>query len=258
MSLIQRVLKDFLAPYRRNKSRTVRYAFPMLFVVAAFLGASVVDSTSQSYIHIESSESSVKAGEVFSIGIYVSAHVPVNAVDIALSFPDTQVEVMGIDVGESVITLWTVDPYVEDNTVVLRGGTFRKGFKGDHLIATVNAKANTSGLATFEVSDVLLLAGDGSGSEVSVTSSGQESTHLYVANEDGTFATTVSSEGSGVEGTVTIRIVTDIDGDGSVSLGDVSRFMAAWSSKAEVFDFSGDGKMTFRDFAIILADVFFK
>ena len=257
MTLIQKVLTSLFAPYRPNKSRTVRFAFPLLFTVAALLGASVIDSSSQTYIHIESSASSVREGEIFEINVYVSAHVPVNAVDIALAFPDTQVEVIGIDTGESVITLWTEQPYVKDNAVVLRGGTFRKGFKGDHLIATINAKANTSGLATFEVADSMLLAGDGSGSEVTVSENGEESTQLYVANADGTFTTTNES-GAGLEGAVTIRIITDIDGDGEVSLGDLSRFMTAWASRTEVFDFSGDGRMTFKDFGIILADAFFK
>lgn len=253
----KKIINFFFAPYMSVGSRTVRYAFPMMFVAVTLLGAAVINSNTQSFIRIESSESSVKAGDLFSIDVYVSAHVPVNAVDIALDFPKTQIEITGIDVGQSVITLWTEDPYVDGNSVVLRGGTFRRGFKGEHLIATINAKAKTSGLALFEASDVVLLAGDGTGSEVAVSSSGQESAQLYVANEDGTFVT--SSEGnSGVEATVTVRIVTDIDGDGSVSLGDLSRFMAAWASKAEVFDFTGDGRMTFRDFAIILSDAFFK
>jgi hypothetical protein len=78
-----------------------------------------------------------------------------------------------------------------------------------------------------------------------------------VANEDGSFTTSTKND-AGIVGTVTVRIVTDIDGDGSVSLADLSRFMTAWASKTEVYDFSGDGRMTFRDFAIILADSFFK
>jgi len=257
MILIQRVYNWITAPYRHNKSRTVRYAFPLLFATAAFLGASVIDSETQSYITIESSESSVRAEELFTIDVYVSAHVPVNAVDINLTFPEAQIEILGIDTGESVITLWTEQPYVENNSVILRGGTFRKGFQGEHLIATINARANASGLATFEVSDVVLLAGDGSGSSVPVTENENELAKLYVANSDGTF-TTRAQNGSGIEATVTVRIVTDIDGDGKVTLADISRFMAAWNSKNEVYDFSGDGRMTFKDFAIILADSFLR
>jgi len=257
MNILRHALKVLLAPYRPNKSRTVRFAFPMLFIFAALMGASIIDSETQSFIHINSSQSSVRSGESFEIDVYVSAHIPVNAVDIMLAFPRSQVEIMGIDTGESVITLWTEEPFVKNNEVVLRGGTFRKGFKGDHLIATINAKAKTSGLAVFEISDSLLLAGDGSGSKVTTSNSGQESAQLYIANEDGTFLSTDDGN-AGLSGEVSIRIVTDIDGDGKVTLGDLSRFMTAWSSKAEVFDFSGDGRMTFKDFGIILADAFFK
>ncbi len=255
MNLVQKVIQSIIAPYRPNKSRTVRFAFPLFFGIAALLGAAVIDSETQSFIHIESSKNSVREGENFQIAVYASAHLPVNAVDIALDFPADQIEVTGIDVGESVITLWTVEPFIEDNTVVLRGGTFRKGFLGDHLIATVNAQAKTSGLATFEISDVMFLAGDGSGTEVSVSDSGEESAQLYIANKDGSF-TVQSNDGSGIEASIIIRIVTDIDGDGEVSLADISRFMGAWTSKTQVYDFNGDGRMTFRDFAIILADSF--
>jgi len=254
MNLIKKVWYFFSAPYQRNKSRTVRFAFPLLFTAAIFLGASVIDSTSQSYIHIESSVNSVREGENFEIAVYVSAHTPVNAVDISLSFPDATVEILGFDTGESVITLWTNDPYVEDNTVILRGGTYRKGFRGDHLIATVNAKAKISGLAQFDVSDSMLLAGDGSGSTVLISESGEESAKLYISNKDGTYTT----QASGIEGVVTVRILTDIDGDGKVTLQDISRFMSVWSSKTSVYDFNGDGKMTFKDFGIILADSFLR
>jgi hypothetical protein len=248
----------FSKPYGIKKSRTVRsaFAFPLFFTVAALLGAAVIDSQNESYIRIESSQNTVKAGESFTIDVYVSAHVPVNAVDIALDFPKDQVDITGIDVGRSVITLWTEEPFVENNAVILRGGTFRKGFLGDHLIATINARAETSGLATFEVGDIVLLAGDGTGSRVEVTENSNQRTQLYIANEDGTFY--ASGDTVGVEGAVTVRILTDIDGDGLVSVNDLSRFMTAWTKRDQIFDFSGDGRMTFRDFGIILSDTFFK
>lgn len=255
---IREILKKIFWPYRRHKSRTVRYAFPLMFMMAAFLGANVIDSETKSFIEIESSTQSVREGQMFKIHIYASAHTPVNAVDIELTFPTEQVEITGVDTGESVITLWTEEPFVLDNTVVLRGGTFRKGFLGRHLIGTVNARANETGIAYFEVSNSTFLAGDGSGSEVAVTKSGEESTQLYIANADGVLLVPSSGSDTGLEAKVTLRIVTDIDGDGDVTLGDVSRFMAAWNLRNEVFDFNGDGKMTFRDFAIILADAFLK
>lgn len=253
---IRELLKRIFLPYRRHKSRTVRYAFPLLFFVAALLGANAIDTQTQSFIQVESSKQTVRAGELFEIHVFASANTPVNAVDIELSFPKDKVEVAGIDTGESVITLWTEEPHVLGNTVILRGGTFRNGFVGRHLIATINARAAETGIAYFEVTNSTFLAGDGSGSEVTLAQSGEEMTQLFIANADGTLTVNSDSDSSGLGAEVTVRIVTDIDGDGEVNLKDISRFMVAWDKKTEVFDFSGDGKMTFRDFAIILADSF--
>lgn len=253
MSLRKRILYYFCASCRPQQSRTVRYAFPLVFAFAAFLAASAVVSENKSFVHLESSVKSVRAGEQFSIGVYVTAHVPVNAVDLALLFPKEQISIIGIDTGESVITLWTEEPNVKGNIVVMRGGTFRKGFIGDHLIATVNARAITTGVAQFSVNTLTLLAGDGSGSKVSVAKTGKEEKSFFIIDEKGEIADEVSV---GVKGSAVVMIVTDIDGDGKVSLGDISRFMSAWNTKTTIFDFNGDGSMTFRDFGIILADAF--
>jgi len=150
---------------------------------------------------------------------------------------------------------------VEGSAVILRGGTFRRGFRGDHLIATINAKATETGLARFSIEDVILLAGDGSGTEVTVAKTGTDSTSLLIAHEDGTFAPSTdggSETAVGLQGVATIVIITDIDGDGQVTLADISRFMFAWSTRTVVYDFNGDGKMSFRDFGIILADSFLR
>jgi len=257
MSFFSKIFYFFCAPCKPNRSLTVRYAFPLIFTFAALLGAATVVSTNKSFIHIESSVSSVRAGQIFSIDVFVTAHVPVNAVNISLDFPKDQVQITGIDTGESVITLWTQQPYIENNTVVLSGGTFRRGFIGTHRIAKVNARAIESGLAQFNISDVTLLAGDGTGTSVKVSKTDADSATLYVLGKDEA-SPAASEEGVGLEGTISVFIITDIDGDGKVTLADISRFMAAWSSKSTIFDFNNDGKMTFIDFGIILADSFFR
>jgi len=253
MSSIRSVINLFLQPYRQKPSRTIRYAFPMLAIVAAILGASAVSTSQQSALRLEAVPSTVAAGDPFSVYVYVSAHVPVNAVDIKVLVPKN-VKVMGIDTGESVITLWAKEPYVLGNNVILSGGTFRKGFVGEHLIATINAEAVESGIGEFTIHEAALLAGDGSGNKVSIDEA-VVGAKLYIANADGTFA---APEDVATKMAIAMVVITDIDGDGNVSLTDISRFMAAWSTRTLVYDFDNDGHMTFRDFGIILSDVFFK
>ena len=257
MKNVKKALYTICAPCEPQRSATVRYAFPVFFTFAALIGMAAVIGSGKSYIHIETSASSVTAGQAFSIDVHAYAHVAVNAVDITLYLPEDQIEITGIDTGESVITLWAQEPYVKNNTVVLQGGTFRRGFKGDHLIATINAKAIESGLAQISVDDVQLLAGDGSGRQVALEKSGEDETTLIIGDEDPS-EERIGDPGGILQGQASVVIVTDIDGDGLVTLGDVSRFMVGWTSRSTVYDFNGDGVMSFRDFGIILAHSFLR
>lgn len=245
------MLKDFwyalCTTCRPARSRTVRFAFPVVIATALFMSYAAALTTQVSYITIETDPASVKEGDIFFINVTATVHTPVNAIDIRLTYPETQVEVVGIDTGESVITLWTHEPYAKDGIIYLSGGTFQRGFVGEHLIARVRAKAVETGTAHVTTESARLIAGDGSGTEVAVSESkGAKSTKVYITNEDGTLV-----------GEASIYIVTDIDGDGDVDLKDISAFMSAWFNRTGVFDFNGDGRMTFRDFSILLADSFF-
>jgi hypothetical protein len=224
--------------------------FPALLTFAALFSLASIVSTQSSYIRLESSNTSVEAGERFTLHIYASSHVPVNAVDITLAFDDDSVEVLEVDRGQSVLTIWTEDPIIESNKVILRGGTFRKGFLGEHEIASIDLRAIGTGLSTFEATDVMLLAGDGSGTPVSVSEALDSSVNFFIYDEN-TDPETIAVH-------VKMKVVTDINGDGTVTLSDISAFMGAWSSKSTTYDFNSDGRMTFKDFSIILADFFTK
>ena len=212
------------------------------------LGASVITSKEVSYIKLTADKSVVQAGDRIALDVYAFAHVPVNAVDITLRFESDAVDVISVDRGQSVLTIWTEDPIIESDKVTLRGGTFKKGFLGEHKVATINILAKQSGQSEFIASNVTLLAGDGKGTPVTVAESNNSSLSVMIYDEN------ESPEDIGVE--VAVTILTDIDGDGKVSLKDVSSFMGAWTSRNKTYDFNGDGKMSFRDFSIILADAF--
>jgi len=235
--------------HREKRSRTVRYMFPLVLGALAILGASVI-STQKSYIKLVPSQTSVLNGERFSIQIYASAHVPVNAIDIKIDFSPSTVEIISVDKGQSVLTIWTEEPKVSGNTISLSGGTFRKGFVGEHLIATIKVQAMAAGKTEFFIKNANLLAGDGKGTPVIVSTSetsSKASFYIYDQSEDP----------STIEANIGIIINADIDGDGKVTLKDISSFMAAWNSQSKTYDFNNDGRMNFIDFSIILAKSFF-
>jgi glycine/D-amino acid oxidase-like deaminating enzyme len=191
----------------------------------------------------------VQTGDIFKINVYAVAKTPVNAVTLRINVPSGTVEVLGVDKGESVITLWTADPKVEGDTVILEGGTYRKGFVGKHLIATINVRAKQTGKATFITANANLLAGDGKGTVVRTDVASQGTKNLVITDKNKEIAEGVAAE-------VSFVIVTDINGDGEVSFADITSFMSAWTKKSVTYDFNQDGTMSFRDFSILLSDYF--
>lgn len=249
MTFFRRTLQKVFPTFGLRNSSTVRYAFSFLFVFAAIASLAAVSSSKGSYIKIVPSTDVVEIGTQFSLSVYVYADAPINAVDISMLYPDSQIEVLGIDKGESVITLWTEEPHVKNGAVVLRGGTYKRGFVGEHKIATVNVKARTAGNAQFLAGTVSLLAGDGKGTSIKADTTRAKISTTVV--EQGSKTDTLT-----LEGEVGVVVVTDIDGDGAVSLRDISSFMANWNSKNQKYDFNNDGQMTIRDFSILLSDYF--
>ena len=233
----------------KRRSRTVRFMFPAAIIAGTFLTAQLIGSTggTASYVRLVTDVATVKSGDRFTLDVFVHAAEPVNAVDITVGYNPASVEVLGVDRGQSVLTIWTEDPRIEKDSVILRGGTFKKGFIGDHKIASIKLRAKSTGSSELSVADVLLLAGDGKGSSVETTDT----------TDAGFFVYDESTNPEEIKARLSLHIVTDIDGDGNVSLKDISSFMAAWSSRSTVYDFNNDGRMTFRDFSIILADFFF-
>jgi hypothetical protein len=250
MKLIRRALDKVFPTFLLRNTPTVRYAFSFLFLFAAVFGMAAVSGTKGSYVKIVPNQNRVELGADYSLDVFVYADTPINAVDVGVSFPDSQIEILGIDKGESVITLWTKEPYVENGVVFLQGGTYKRGFVGEHKIATINVKAKSVGDANFLMKQVVLLAGDGKGTVVDAdTTKAKITTSVYKAGEE---PTSIASAN------VSVIVVTDIDGDGAVSLRDISSFMASWSTRDASYDFNNDGQMTFRDFSILLADYFKK
>ncbi len=181
------------------------------------------------------------------LGLLLSANVIGSDTSyVKLDIADALVE--DNDRGGSVLTIWTEDPIIEYDRIILRGGTFRRGFLGEHNIATIEFLPKQTGSTEVTLGDVLLLAGDGEGTPVPTSDSLYASADAFVYDENTDLST--------VELSTTERAATDLNGNGRVDLADVSAFMGAWANRNRVFDFNGDGMMTFRDFSILLADVF--
>jgi hypothetical protein len=242
-----RYILQKLFPWMRQKDLvTIHYAFPIVLFATLFASLAAVVSQDDSYVIVRTDTDTITEGGNFYIDVLISAHLPINAIDLTIAYPENQVVIESIDTGTSVITLWTETPYAKDGTIYIRGGTFRKGFLGEHTIARIKARGTESGIAKITLTDSQLIAGDGLGTEIPVTNAdGFNEAKVTVMTVDGKVSTTA-----------TIAIITDTNGDGKVDITDISVFMSAWFTRGATFDFNNDGKMTFKDFSILLADTF--
>ncbi len=237
---------------RRKRVSTVHFMFPLVAATFSIFGAAYLSGGS-SYVQLTPTPSYVVAGDDVVITVDAVAVVPVNTVDIEVVFP-SQLKPTSIDTGGSVITLWTSDPKIEGNKVTLSGGVFRKGFLGKHLIASIHAKAVGAGEADVLVRNSIFLAGDGKGTPLSLDTSDKSKAAVQISILGGD----TNRAGSALTGKIAVQVITDIDGNKVVDYRDIEAFMQAWRTGSAVYDFSGDGKMSFRDFAILLAAAFIK
>lgn len=248
--MIQSIVSIFSRIFRKKRSTTVRTAFPVIFATIVIAAAAITATENTSRIVMETEPKVINSGEEFVVNISAIAHAPANTIDIEISYPEDKIEILGVDIGQSVISLWTEEPHWEDGVLSMSGGAFRKGFLGKHFIARVRARGIGTGRAVIAPASVLFLAGDGKGTEINTDETDSDS-EVYIARD----GENIDNE---ITGRLTINVITDLDGDGEVSFSDIAAFMSAWRSGSEIIDFNGDGEMTFRDFAIILSDSFFK
>ncbi len=233
---------------KRVSSATVKYMFPAVLGTVLLLGATTITSTSKSYVYLTPDVRTVEVGQILTLQVGVSAHAPVNAVDITVVFPPDKVEVFSVDRGTSVLTLWTEDPIIANDYVQLTGGTFRRGFIGKHPVASIKFRALKAGQYEIRSQDITLVAGDGTGKKITPSTNDANKVSLFNFDEN-----TSPEE---IRVAIASGITTDLNKDGKVTLQDISAFMGAWQNQAQLFDFDNDGRMTFKDFSIILADFF--
>ena len=109
--MLKALWKMLFPQYAGGEFTTVRYAFPLIIVTAVLAGLASVVSENNSYVTVETNAETVSQGEQFTVDVKVTAHVPVNAVDLVIAYPEDAIVIDGIDTGTSVITLWTEEPY---------------------------------------------------------------------------------------------------------------------------------------------------
>jgi hypothetical protein len=211
--------------------------------LVATVSLSSGDGSAVEIQRLSSEATQVQVGEPFQVEVVVDAHIPINAVTLGVIFPENRVTIEQLRDGESVLTIWTEEPTINTGAVFLEGGTFRRGFEGEHRIINMTAVAKKAGPFSFRVNELQLLAGDGDGTDIEISAADVDPLRLVAVTE----VAQETSVGS-VSG--------DLSGDGVISMADISIFMSRWTTGDRGTDLNGDGRTSLRDFSILLAQYF--
>ncbi len=218
---------------------TIRFTFTFLLTIAAMFSMANIVSREQAGITLAPRADMVRVGDTFIVDVFAEVFEPVNAVRIDVKFDNRLLELVSLNKSQSVLTLWTEEPFLNGNTIVIEGGTYRRGFVGRHQLTALEFRVLEAGTAAFEATHVRLFAGDGTGRTITPTVT------------DGVRITTRSESDA-----IDLTPISKIDIAGIITLREVSIFMADWRNRAVVHDFNNDGVMDFRDFSILLSKLF--
>ncbi len=200
--------------------------------IAVLLASSLSVVRTPEYVSlVPESTRFIAAGEDVPLDIVVTADEPINTIAGTFVSAHPSVSVVAVETDQSVIDLWQTPPQVEAHKVPFAGGTLAEGgLVGSAVALRVHVVASEPGRYTVGIADATLLAHDGRGTPLSVSSAPLT---LIVRTAE--------------------RPSPDVNGDRVVNLFDFGivsgRVFRTYEAK---YDLNHDGKISLTDVAIII------
>ena len=192
-------------------------------------------------------------GEDFSVHIIVTSDIPVNAFKGLVSFNEDILSISNLDYNTSFADLWAKEPWYAEGrgTVSFIGGTTRSGgFTGTDALLTITFTPKAPGNAEITLKNTEILQHDGRGTTAQLTKNIDD---IFLVSS--TTAEKIIKNTDEKKTSVTIVETLpspDLDGDGQVTIKDISLFFLHISQSNQRADFNNDGKVNTADLRILL------
>lgn len=245
-------IKDFF-----ERGQTI----PLFLVASLLLGSLIaIDSlvknspeTSSINMRIASEKKVLIPEEEFSVNIVVDASQPVNVFSGELTFNPELLSVSSITYNNAVADLWVEKPWYSNGAGVVHfaGGTTRQGgFTGSDTLITVTFLTRAEGTGVFTLQNTRILHHDGEGTDATLPAPLDV---LFTVAPPTSEKEEVAEKARPVLYEVTKTAPsTDLNGDGTQSIADVSIFILNMGKEDSRFDFNRDGEVTAADLSILL------
>lgn len=152
-------------------NKIYRYiSFVLVLLILSIISLSLPGVVKAASLYLSPASGSYQVGKTFSITVYItSSEQAMNAVSGVISFPTDKLEVTSISKSGSIIGLWVMEPSFSNSTGVVNfeGVILNPGFIGsDGKAVSVTFKVKGTGEALVTLSSGLILANDGSGTNI--------------------------------------------------------------------------------------------
>lgn len=137
--------------------------FLVVVLCAAFFGVALHAQTAP-HLYFRAQATSLSPGSEFEVAVLIESAVPVNAIDVAITYPVDVLQFLGVDDRLSLVDIWEEMPRAGmSGAIVLRGGMFTpfSGTAGELLRLHFGARAEGAAKLSFRTAEVLLADGKG-------------------------------------------------------------------------------------------------
>lgn len=186
--------------------------------------------------------------------VRVTAGEPVNVFAGKILFDDTLLAVENISYNTDMANLWAEKPWYDDGagTIHFAGGTTRSGgFIGTDNLLTVTFSSKKIGTGGIALSEARLLLADGIGTDAQLSKPTDQLITIIETTPPEAIMLTEPVTAEQVE--VVARLETDLNGDGTTSIADVSALLFSLTTQDSSADINGDGTVGTGDLSILLS-----
>lgn len=144
---------------------------PIVLILLTFLSSGWCQSVSgaaPTTVILEAERNEGAPGSELVVNVFLNTTVPLNAVDLLLQYPETNLQFMYLDSAGSIVDAWKKNNYPQRPGLIEVLGGMRESFRGTGgLVTRIHFLARDQGEATLTVLKNKFYAADGLGTEIS-------------------------------------------------------------------------------------------
>ncbi len=228
-------------------------SFLLVTVLGSMVASSIVGTNTDMYLSPNSGVYQV--GQPIVVSLRIRSNVPTNVFAGDIKFNPELLEVEKIEYNISIADLWAIEPWYENGagTLQFAGGTTKQGgFIGDDQLLAITFRSKGRGEGSLELYDASILKYDGLGTATEITERTIDA--IFSLTEEVLSEKTVFKRNwsGGIIAVQPEKRLTDLNGDNTQSISDVSIFMFDLLNKNMRSDFNTDGVVNTKDLSIII------